>query len=132
MNDEQLTLYYYGDGLSAHERKEIQQALETNEVLAARYRQLCNELESLQEIETEPPSGAAVQRWHDTVSRAARIEQGDAQSRGFHWNSFAVGAAASAALVLFAAVFILPGLNAPGPAGVPEEDPLRRRSFFQR
>ena len=39
----------------------------------------------------------------------ARIEQGDTESRGFHWNSFAVGAAASAGLVLLAAVFMCPG-----------------------
>ena len=114
MNDEQLTLYYYGDGLSSRERREVEKALEANDVLAARYRQLSRELESMRQIETEPPARPAVQRWHDAVSRAARIEQPEPGDRGFHWNSFAVGAAASAALVLLAALVLVPGLNSPG------------------
>ena len=45
MNDDQLILYYYDDGLSARERQGIAAALEENPQLAARYAVLCQDLD---------------------------------------------------------------------------------------
>ena len=113
MNDDDLILYYYEDGLSDAERQRIRAALETDASLQARYERLCADLERF-----EAPRPAAVPpdmtaRWHDAVDRAARLERQSSAAaasgrpaRGFHFPSFAWGSAVAAALVLGLGVYL--------------------------
>ncbi len=102
MNDDILTLYFYDDGLSADERKEIARALQSDSELAERYRQLCDQLSALESPVDEalPPDLAA--RFHDTIDRAANLERGREQSAQprMHFASFFWGAAVTAALAV--------------------------------
>ena len=101
INDDVLTLYYYRDGLSEAERARVHAALEQDLALRARYKQLCADLENLDVAEPAPATPDAVARWHETLDRAARIEQQRATppGRAFHLPSFTWGAAVAAALV---------------------------------
>jgi len=104
MNDEQLILYYYGDGLSHAERRRIAAAIENDERLAARYAALCRELDSWAPAEEVAAPAHVVRRMHDTVDRMARpaaVAVSDrSQQRRFSLTSFAWGAAVTAALAI--------------------------------
>jgi anti-sigma-K factor RskA len=100
MNDDLLTLYYYQDGLSRTERLQIQSALEKDATLRARYERLC---EDLARIDAQNPVAVAADvtaRWHDSIDRAARLEQQRKQPAGrvLHIPSFAWGTVAAVAL----------------------------------
>jgi hypothetical protein len=115
MNDDDLILYYYDDGLSDGERQRIRAALEADASLRAHYERLCADLARF-----EAPLPVAVRpdmtaRWHDAVDRAARLERQAGQEsrleatptagrhstkRGFHFPSFAWGSTVAATLVL--------------------------------
>jgi len=121
MNDNDLILYYYEDGLSDAERERIRAALDADASLRAHYERLRTDLSHF-----EAPRPAAVPpdmtaRWHDAVDRAARLERQAAQesrleaapttgkrsaARGFHFPSFAWGSAVAAALVLGLGVYL--------------------------
>ena len=45
MNDDTLILYYYDDGLTDKEKADIAAALEADSELAARYAELCRDLD---------------------------------------------------------------------------------------
>jgi hypothetical protein len=101
MNDEQLILYYYADGLSATERRRIEGALAADPALRRRYETLRRDLDGVE----DPPVGApapAVRRWHDSIDRAARREQSASRWNGWglHPASFAWGGALAAVLAV--------------------------------
>ena len=102
MNDDLLTLYYYDDGLTDRERSEIETALRTDAGLAARYAALAEQLELLGETHVQPAPTHMVQRWHDSIERAAQREavQPDVSGKSFSLLSFAWGAAVTAALAV--------------------------------
>lgn len=75
MNDDTLLLYYFDDGLSAGERREIETALREDAALAARYDALCRELDVVGDAEVAAVPEHFLARWHDTVERAARRER---------------------------------------------------------
>jgi hypothetical protein len=102
INDDILTLYYYRDGLTDAERARVQAALEADLALRARYRQLCDDLDSFDAAEPVSPAPEAVSRWHDSIDRAARIERQRTISaeRAFRLPSFTWGAVVAAALVV--------------------------------
>ena len=100
MNDDKLILFYYDDGLSAQERQEIAGALEENPQLAARYAELCRDLDGFAEDNVDVPAHV-VQRMHDSIDRVARpVLVSPEPRRSFNPFSFAWGAAVTAALAI--------------------------------
>lgn len=102
MNDEQLILYFYEDGLTERERAEIEAVLANDAKLSKRYRRLQQELAT---FDTETPTVApnhAVRRWHDSINRAADMEgaRRPVSKLPFHSWSFFWGAAVTAALAI--------------------------------
>ncbi len=102
INEETLTLYFYDDGLSADERRDVEIALDDNAELAAQYRALCRQFEQWQEQDAAKAPAHLVQRWHDSIDRAARAEQVEPKksSEPMHFMSFFWGAAVTAALAV--------------------------------
>ncbi len=100
MNDDTLTLFYYDDGLTNHERREVINALAADPSLAERYRSLCRKLEQFSDPETPKPRSDMVQRWHASLDRVAGFEQQTKPDRAVHSWSFFLGAAISAALAV--------------------------------
>lgn len=105
MIDEQtLTLYYWNDGLDAAERANVEQALATDHLLAARYRALSERLNALREdIPATAPTHLKHQ-WHDLVTREARLERQKSapEPRRFPW--LGIGAAFASVLALGIAI----------------------------
>ena len=99
MNDEQLMLYYYDDGLDEAERAAIEARLAADEILRARYDKLKGELDTLTPKETPAPD-ALSHRLHDLVEQAAQREQRTSRRRRFDITAFLMGAAVTAALVI--------------------------------
>lgn len=102
MNDEMLTLYYYNDGLTNDERQRVCDALAADSELAERYRRLSSELASLSAGPEPALSNDRLQRFHDTIDRAARMEvaRHAAPQPKVHAWSFFWGAAITAALAV--------------------------------
>lgn len=102
INEETLTLFYYDDGLSAAERREVESALGDDTELATRYAALCRQLEQWREPDTSKAPSHVVQRWHDSIDRAARAEQAEPKKTGgpVHFMSFFWGAAVTTALAI--------------------------------
>ncbi len=102
MNEDTLILYYYNDGLTEDERRDVAAALEANPALAAQYDALCAEMNALIEADVPAVPAAALERWHDAV-RGAPGASADVPSRApraFNPSSFAWGAAVAATLVI--------------------------------
>jgi hypothetical protein len=103
MIDEQtLVLYYYADGLTDKERRDIAKAMSDDPLLAARFTRLTRELEGLVDTEISQAPSHLVQRWHDSIESAARAELREASraQKPVHFWSFFWGAAVTAALAL--------------------------------
>ena len=102
MNDDILTLYYYDDGLSANERRNVARALQSDSTLAERYRRLCDELAAITAPAAAELSPDLAARFHETIDRAANRERGrqKAPTGGMHFLSFFWGAAVTAALAV--------------------------------
>lgn len=99
INEQQLILYYYDDGLSPQEQQVITEALQTNAVLATRYQELSAGLDDLQD-ETPVAAPAHLKpQWHELIGREAQLQrQHDGQSssgsrRPQHWLGWAAGLA---------------------------------------
>lgn len=102
MNDDLLTLYYYEDGLTETELREVRTALEKDPSLRARYERLCDDLAHFDARDTVAVAADVTARWHDSIDRAARIERQREQPEGrvLHIPSFAWGTVVAAALVI--------------------------------
>jgi hypothetical protein len=98
MNDAQLLLYYYDDGLSAQEREAVRMAIERDELVAARYRRLENDLAAFAAQPAERVPEDLRQRLHAAVDRAVDLERGREVRTRSHWSSFLLGAGLAAAL----------------------------------
>ena len=103
MIDEQtLVFYFYEDGLTAEERRNVETALHSDPVLEKRYAKLRAELGQMADSEVTPAPTHLVQQWHDSIERAARSERfvsPPAQKQVHAW-SFIWGAAITAALAI--------------------------------
>ena len=75
INDDTLTLYYYGDDLDAKQRREIEQAMASDEVLAARYATLKQELDTWKPAPAPAAPEHLKHQWHDLVAREAQLER---------------------------------------------------------
>lgn len=114
MNDEQLILYYYADGLSKMERRRIEAALAADPALQSRYDALRRELDGFDDASADAPDAPEhlVARWHAGIDRAAQLERQAERrpARILHLASFGWGAAITAALALGIGIGVyLPG-----------------------
>lgn len=105
MNDEQLILYYYADGLSTAERRQIEAALAADPTLQRRYDALRRELDGFGDAPLSTQFRAPehlVARWHASIDRASQLERKAERrpARALHFASFGWGAAVTAALAL--------------------------------
>jgi len=102
MNDDILILYYYRDGLTEAELRQLRSALEKDASLRTRYEQLCEDLARLDAVDAVTVPARTMARWHDSIDRAARLEQQRKQPAGrvLHIPSFAWGSVVAAALVV--------------------------------
>jgi hypothetical protein len=109
MNDDTLLLYYYDDGLSPEERRDVEAAIAADMSVKARYEQLRLELDNLDTGSDVAAPTHMVERWHDSIDRAARREF--AQMRmvpgSFSPMSFFWGAALTAALAIGIGIGVL-------------------------
>ena len=107
ITDDQLTLYYYDDGLTPQERGDIKAALLADPELTSRYAVIRGGLEALSRPADEKAPEHALQRWHDSIDRVARIEQAKtpAPKSGFHLMSFVWGGAVAAALGVVVGIY---------------------------
>lgn len=118
MNDDTLLLYYYNDGLSSRERRRVEASINANPEIAAQYEALCQQLNAMDDPELHAVPSHTVQRWHDSVDRAAQqdfVSQGQL-SRPFNLFSFAWGAAFAATLAIGIGIgvyFSAPPITAP-------------------
>ena len=107
MNDDDLILYYYQDGLTEEERLRIRSALEHDVSLRERYERLRADLARVEAADAAAVPADMVARWHDSSDRAARLErQAQRPARAFHFPSFAWGSAVAAALVVGIGVYL--------------------------
>ncbi|MDH3274255.1 MAG: hypothetical protein OEM64_11950 [Gammaproteobacteria bacterium] len=102
MNDDTLVLYYYDDGLSNQERRDVEAAIAADESVRARYEELRLQLDQLDTGSDVAAPTHMVQRWHDSIDRAAQRERVPVRSKPGQFNamSFFWGAAVSAALAV--------------------------------
>ncbi len=74
INEEMLTFYYYGDGLSDLEIADIENQLRTQPILADQYAKLRGELEQMVSREDAGVSDLLVHRLHKSIDRAKDLE----------------------------------------------------------
>lgn len=101
MKDDELILYLY-DELAPAERRDLELRLRSDAELASRLDTLRREFADWRTASPAAAPGDMVQRWHDSIDRAAMGERSVTRdSRGaFSLISFAWGAAVTAALAL--------------------------------
>lgn len=116
IDEQQLVLYYYADGLSAKERLQIRNALATDRELAQRYATVRAQLERLSVQPAAAVDPAVVQGWHDQLEAAARAEYATsvtrAPARGWSWKPWALAASVTMAVGL-ASMLLLRGASPP-------------------
>ena len=102
MNEDTLILYYYNDGLTDTERRQVESAINSDPAVAAQYDALCRELNGLAESDAPAIPTHTVERWHAIIDDAARAAPARPrrQQRVFSPVSFAWGAALAAAIVV--------------------------------
>jgi hypothetical protein len=106
MHDDKLILYYYDDGLSRKEKQQIESALANDAEFASRYQELRRQLSGFDEGEIPAVPTHVTQRWHDSIDRAARMENNalSKPASGFNFLSFFWGAAITASLAVGVAI----------------------------
>jgi len=102
MNDDTLLLYFYNDGLSTQERLDVEAAMAADTSIRARYEELQLQLDGLDTGSDVAAPTHLVQRWHDSIDRAAQREFAPSQKAPGPFNamSFFWGAAVTAALAI--------------------------------
>jgi hypothetical protein len=71
INDDELILYFYRDGLDAARRAEIAQRLNSDAAVSARYCELVAELDRLGQVPEVPVPELTLARWKSRLARAA-------------------------------------------------------------
>jgi hypothetical protein len=102
MNDDTLILYYYNDGLTDAERRQVEAALAADSKLAARFEALRKDLDVVAEVEPVELAPHIRQRMHDSIDRIARpvLVSSPKPAGKFSFRSFAWGTAVTAALAI--------------------------------
>ncbi|MFK8054302.1 MAG: hypothetical protein AB8F65_15140 [Woeseiaceae bacterium] len=102
INDEQLTLYFYEDGLTKEQREQVTHALATDSALQQRYESLQKDLSEMAVMTMEPAPEHLKHQWHDVVSTAARQEQRAVAAPSRGWPRFAWIGTAAGLFIAFA------------------------------
>jgi hypothetical protein len=82
MNEQTLILYYYRDGLSASELRDVSKALQNDEALARRYEKIARDLDALRETEDLPAPDGLHYRLQSALDRAVRLEESERRQGG--------------------------------------------------
>jgi anti-sigma-K factor RskA len=107
MNEETLILYYYNDGLTEDERRDVATALREDETMRRRYEALTRDLDALREQEDLPVPEGLEYRLQSALDRAVRLEETGPQRESWLQRLFAPRLmAAGTALVAVLAVGI--------------------------
>ena len=116
MNDDTLTLYYYDDGLTAEERRQVETELMSDPALAKRYEELRQQLDGLVAVDSPDAPPHLVARWHDAIDQAAEHEAVAALPArpAFHFGSYFWGAVVAASLALGIAIGVFISTDDPG------------------
>ena len=125
VNEETLTLYYFDDGLTAAERRDVEAALESDLELAERYRALCSELDAFTDLPVPEAPVTLAPRLHAALDRAAEQASSARARPTFHFGSFFWGTAVAASLAIGIAIgfLVAPGSSPTPPvAAVAAED----------
>ena len=118
MNEEKLILFYYKDGLSKAERREIEAALANDDSLRQRYESLARDLDALSEPEDVPVPEGFEYRLQGRLNRAIRLEETKSLPGGWFHRVFAprfIAIGASLAAVLAVGVGIGVRIGGEGP-----------------
>ncbi len=83
INDDELLLHHYQDGLDAARREAIERQLRTDLELARRYQQLRAELGQIPAPTDAPPSAAAQNRWRLRLQQRAAVATSSRTPRTF-------------------------------------------------
>jgi len=118
MNEDKLILYYYRDGLSNREMRAVADAIANDPDVSRAYEALCRELGQLDVESREAPASHVVQRWHDSLDRAADASHSRTAGAFVHTGSFIWGSIVTAVLVLGIAIGVLISGNGPTVAPV--------------
>lgn len=121
ISDNDLLLYLVEDGLRPDERARIADALATDPVTAARFKQLVADMSALaQEAAPEAPvPAAALHRWRTDLDRAARVEKdAPGKSSRWKWGGLATAGAALGMALLVSSVGVNVLTDAPTGGGV--------------
>jgi len=135
MNDDTLLLYYYNDGLSSRERRQVEARISADPDIAAQYEALCEQLNVMGDPKPHAVPAHTIQRWHDSIDRAAQQDLVSQRqpSRPFNLFSFAWGAAFAATLAIGIGIGVY--LSAPSvstPIGVGVAENLTTPAAFTR
>jgi len=143
INDQDLILFHYGDGLDLAQRQRIAQALISDPQLADRLHRLRAQLTQLDDLAQAPePPPAMQQRWRTALAREARLSQSDPATGRWAWlRSPRLGHAVAAAVLLSFGIGIgqwLDGRPNPqtqagihAPIGAPVGTPSRRSPLLR-
>lgn len=121
INDDDLLLYYYRDGLDAADRARIGAALAEQPELAQRLHRLVAKLDAAAGIPEVPVPPHTQQRWQAALAAAAREKSAAPARRRFstQWLAAAAAVVAVALVVIFQGVQVPPAQVAGDPAPVP-------------
>ena len=113
INDDELLLYYYRDGLEAGDRARIGAALSADPELARRLQSLVARLDAAAAQPEVPVPAHIQQRFRDALDRAAQGGRAQPARRAFfsqpRWQLAAAAAAVLALVVTFASLRSTPG-----------------------
>lgn len=121
ITEDTLTLYYYEDGLTASERRDVEAALGADPELAERFRALCSELDAFTDLPVPDAPVTLAPRLHAALDEAAE-QTGLTPVRSgpsFHFGSFFWGTAVAASLAVGIAIGFLLAPDTPSPTSPP-------------
>lgn len=104
IDNDTLTLYFYNDGLTNAQRREVELAMEQDASLAAAYSSLSEDLRQLENTSVVRAPEHLKHQWHDLIDQAANAEHSVAQPARSKWSTFLVTGLVAAGL--FAAFVI--------------------------
>ena len=115
IDDRTLTLYYFDDGLDERQRDEVKKALANDDLLAARFAALKQDLDALHPDPVESAPEHLKHQWHDLVKREAALERQRVASPPRRPRWLFLGGAMTAVLALGIAVGLFLAERAPKP-----------------
>jgi len=115
MNDETLMLYYFNDGLSQQERRNVEEALAHDASLRKQYEEMCTTLDAVDDAGAPPAPPHFVAQLHESVSRAATLERQrrPTPKSASPYSGLAWGALVAAALALGIGIGVFMGETEP-------------------